>query len=138
MNIFNITQSNFQQLMPRDGKPMTLKDYAMDIANQYSNYSIEDRCYTLDVRVDLPDFIQQEFASKILSSDAIICGEATGPDNSMYDKEMLPSLLNLLSNPTDKEKEIDFINAWRDGVTNSLMGIMQSMIDDALFVIGYR
>lgn len=138
MNTFNTAQVNFQQFMPKDGKLMTLKAYAMDIANKYSDYSIENRRYILDVDVDLPDFIQQQFAARILSNDAVISGEVTGPDNPMYDREMFPSLLNLLSHPTDKEKEIDFINAWRDGVTNNLKESMQNLINDALFVINYE
>lgn len=134
MNIFNTAQSNYQQLMPRDGKPMTPQAYAMDVAQHYSTYSIDDKRYTLDV-IELPDFIQQEFASKILSSDSMLSSEATGPDNALFEKEMLPSLLSILANSTDKDKEINFINAWRDGVTNYTKRIMQDLIDNALFAI---
>lgn len=108
-----------------------IRRFADQCVTQYSKFDPIDNEYTLNV-YDLPDFVQSEFASLLLSTDAEISNESTGPDNPAYEKYMLPSLTKFLNNITDKDSEIDFIDSWKRGLIEYNLDRMQEFIDDSL------
>lgn len=111
-------------------KKVTIQDFSDTITDMYAK-DCQDDGYQLHVE-DLPDFIQQEFASLILSIAHDLASESTGPDNEYFDKKMLPSLIKYLRDISNKDLEIDFITSWRDGVTRYLHNQMQMYIDRSL------
>lgn len=139
--IFNIKQ----QVTPRNGVTTLstvngvtrmsrnpLKSFAEDAV---SNYATFDKClkqYTIEVD-DLSDFTQHEFAALIMIQEDGYATEANGPDNIAYEKTMLPALLRFLKNTTDRDEEIEFVNAWRDGVTSYLKPSMEKLLEDAVY-----
>jgi len=106
--------------------------FTNDLVSQYSKFDISINQYTIDIS-DIPDFDQQKLSALLMSSDEILSSEATGPDNNDYYRKMLPSLLNFLRNSTDKDKEVEFVKAWRDGVTRYFNSTMQKILDDAVY-----
>jgi hypothetical protein len=108
-----------------------LHSYAHDLVVSYATYDKLDDFYSLIV-TDVPDFAQQDFARLILASNDDIANEATGCDNPHFDKKMLPALLALLKDSTEPDNKIEFIEAYRDGVTAYCQNIMQELIDEAL------
>lgn len=108
-----------------------VQSFAYDLVLNYATYDTLDEFYSLDVS-DLPDFTRHEFAEKLISEEPDYANEATGADNDAYEKTMLPALLKFLRNTTDRDLEIEFTNAWRDGVTSYMTSKMQELINDAL------
>lgn len=108
-----------------------LKEFVYTCVENYSKFDDYINQYTLNT-YDIPDFIHHEFTSLILSLDNSLAHEATGIDNDLYEKRMLPALLKLLGNTTDKDNQIEFISAWQTGVTNYTNSIFQEMLDNAL------
>jgi hypothetical protein len=47
-----------------------------------------------------------------------IASECTGPDNELYDSKMLPALITLLQNSTDRDSQIEFIKEWKRGAAS--------------------
>ena len=112
-------------------KQKTLSQIAYDLVLDHAKFDNGMGQYNLHVS-DLPDFTQHEFAATIMAREDGYASEATGPDNAAYEKTMLPALLKYLQNSTDRDEEIEFNNAWRDGVTSYMTRKMQELIDDAL------
>lgn len=110
---------------------LDIQGYAHRIVCDHAAYNDDIGQYDLTVS-DLPDFIRHEFAAKIMSAESDYANEATGADNIAYEKTMLPALLKFLQNTTDRDLEIEFTNAWRDGITSYVTEKMQELIDDAL------
>lgn len=107
-----------------------LQDFAVDCVLTYAKFN----CYhQYDLHIDdLPDFILHEFVALIMS-DSSFANEANGPDNPSYETKMLPALLKFMKNSTDRDEEIEFCNAWRDGVTEYHKPYMKFLIDKALY-----
>lgn len=112
-------------------KVYDLQSFAHKIVCDHACYNDDVEQYDLAVS-DLPDFIRHEFAAKIMSFDSDYANEANGADNAAYESTMLPALLKFLKNSTDRDLEIQFTNAWRDGVTSYMADKMQELIDVAL------
>lgn len=96
------------------------------------HHAIYDRLggyYTLNIK-DVPDFDIHKLASLIMSSDESYASEATGPDNPAYEKIMLPALQRYLCHSTDRDEEIEFNKAWRDGVTSYFLEQIQTILDE--------
>lgn len=110
--------------------PISVNSFADELIHNYAKF--EDNHYVLDL-FDISDFDQHEFAALIMSSDVYLSSEATGPDNPSFDKKMLPSLLKFLSKSTDKDAEIDFVNSWKQGITNYFKDRMQEILKDRLY-----
>lgn len=106
-----------------------LKAFAHDCVVDYAKYSSED--YDLSVN-DLPDFVQSEFAALIMIQEPDRANESTGADNQSYEKQMLPTLIKFLQDTTDRDEQIEFVNAWKESVTSYHKRYMQELIDEAL------
>ena len=106
-----------------------LKAFAHECVVDYAKFKNED--YQLNVN-DLPDFVQEEFAALIMVHDTDRAYESTGADNANFEKQMLPTLIKLLQDSTDRDEQIEFINSWKEGVTAYHKRYMQELIDDAL------
>lgn len=106
-----------------------LRKFAYECVDVYSKFNGDH--YELTVQ-NLPEPIQHEFASLIISNDESYASEATGPDNPSWESKMLPTLLHYLKNSTDQDQEVEFKNTWRDCVTDYVRSRMQDLIDDEL------
>ncbi len=105
--------------------------FSSEIASEFGKYNRHSQKYELYVD-ELPDFIQHEFASMIISQDDAYANESTGADNPKFTSQMLPSLLNHLKDISNKDLEMDFINIWRNGVTSYLLNEIQRYLDDSV------
>lgn len=109
----------------------SLYNFAYNCVVLYSTFDKALKQYTIELS-NIPDFVQHEFAALIMSLDDARAHEATGPDNALYEKTMLPALLNYLKNTTDKDEEIEFNRIWREGVTHYQLPYIQELLDDAI------
>lgn len=130
--IYNKT--NGMTLLHQVKRNLTMQDnsissYTKDLVFHYSKYSRLDGCYTLSVS-DLPDFEIHKFAALLMTDDESYASESTGADNDDYKKNLLPSLIRYMKDTTDRDEEIEFVKAWRDGVANYFSKKMQELIDE--------
>lgn len=105
-----------------------VRSFVRSLVSHHASYDRLGGYYSLNIK-DVPDFDLHELASLIMSSDDAYASEATGPDNPAYDKTMLPALQRYLRNSTDRDEEIEFTKAWRDGVTSYFHEQIQTLID---------
>lgn len=110
---------------------LTIEQHARDLVCDYCEFDNTNNQYDLPLQ-ELPDFILYRFASHILECEPEYAYEAVGPDNPAFLPTMLPKLIRYISNITDKDIEIEFVNAWREGVTSYMHNKMQELLSDAL------
>lgn len=121
----------------RKGARMDAESFAYYLASEYSKYVKDDYPkgrYELDI-CDIPDNERREFAALIMASDDSLASEATGPDNSLFDKKMLPSLVAYMKNPSDMDSMARLAEDWANGTSSYLRTKMQDMIDSELELI---
>lgn len=106
-----------------------LDTYVHDLVWHYSKYNRMDDAYSLFVS-DLPDFEVHKFAAMLMADDESYASESTGADNDQYKKTLMPTLINYLKDTTDRDEEIEFIKAWRDGVASYFSNRMQELINE--------
>ena len=99
------------------------------LVDHYAKFDKLSQCYSLDIS-DISDFDIHEFSTFLMLEDESWASEATGPDNPSYEKTMMPALLRYMKNTTDKDEEIEFTKAWRDGVASYFTKSMQELIDE--------
>lgn len=147
MNMKSLYQSFTvkQEVTPRKGVPLLpivngvtkmsrnpIKDFVSDIVSNYAKFDKDIKQYTIHLN-DISDFTLHELASLIMVEDEAYAHEANGPDNDAYKKTMLPALLRFLKNTTDKDEEIEFVNAWCNGVTSYVKGKMAELLEVAVY-----
>lgn len=116
---------------------MDAEMFANHLIMEYSVVNYDDRPrgrYELDID-NVPQDERREFASLILASDDSLASEATGPDNGLFQKQMLPSLLSYMKNPTDLDSMSRLAEDWADGTSNYLKTRMQELIDCELEIV---
>jgi hypothetical protein len=89
------------------------------ISSLVSNYAIFEKVtgvYQIYIH-RLPESELEQFSSLIMQNDKSWACEATGLDNPAYEEIMLPALNNYLNKPT-KDNEIEYLTAWREGVSS--------------------
>lgn len=114
-----------------DNYSKELRNFASHLVSHYSRFDRLSQCYTISVN-DIADFDIHEFSALIMQSDDAYASEAMGSDNSAYKKTMLPALLTFMKNTTDKDNEIEFVKAWKDGVAQYHTGVMNDLLDRAV------
>lgn len=107
----------------------SVNEFVGDLVSQYSKYDRLSECYTLALH-DLPDFHVHKLAALLMAEDESYASESTGADNQCYKKTLLPTLINYLKNTTDRDEEIEFVHAWREGVANYFSQRMQELLDE--------
>lgn len=105
------------------------RDFADNLIYQYATRTSE--YYDLQLS-DLPDFEQYEFAMHVLNDSSDTANESTGCDNPAYEKTMLPALLKHLQDITNKDNEIEFAKAWREGTMKYCEGTMELILEEQL------
>lgn len=103
------------------------------MSSQIKNFVEECRVHYGECLLDLPDFVQHEFAALIMSQDEGYASEANGPDNRHWDTKMLPALLSYLKNSTDRDEAIEFNSIWVDCVTDYVSKKMQDLLEGGNF-----
>jgi hypothetical protein len=103
---------------------------AREITSHYAQFNTLDQQYLIDID-DIADFDLHELSALIMSEDKCLASEATGCDNPAYDKTMLPALTRYLERPTDKDKQIEFMSEWKEGVTSYFKSSMLELFESA-------
>lgn len=109
-----------------------LRKFIYDVVLTHAKIDRYKNQYNLNF-LDLPDFIRFEIVAHILIDDNSWSHEALGPDNNNFNKKMLPSIIKYLLNTTNKDNEIEFVNSWRDSVTDYFKNMINGLIDEALY-----
>lgn len=105
--------------------------FVKNLISNYSEYNSELGCYLLYIdKIDETDL--WKFSSIIMSIDDDRAWESTGPDNPLYEKKLLPSLIKVLSNVNDKDYQIDFIRSWREGIGEYFKTLLEELIEEQL------
>lgn len=92
-----------------------VRRFISSLVGNYAEYSSLDGLYTVNL-LKLPESELEEFASIIMQNDKAWASEATGLDNPAYENSMLPALNLYLSKPS-KDNEIEYLKAWREGIS---------------------
>lgn len=107
--------------------PKEVSHFADMLVYHYAKFDSLNQRYDLNLE-DLPDFDQHKFCSHVLLKNKELANEATGCDNPTYDTKMLPALIRYMSNTTDKDKQADFNQAWKDGLLYYVKEILKKII----------
>lgn len=105
--------------------------FSNQLVFHYAKFDNLSDCYTLSLS-DIADFDLHEFAALIMQSDISHASEATGPDNPSYETKMLPALINFLSKSYDKDEKIEFLCAWKEGITSYFSNTMEELLWESL------
>lgn len=89
-----------------------------------------DHSFSIEIN-EIPDFELNKLASLIISSNPSLMSEATGPDNSSFER-MSKTLIAYMSETEDEQNSIIFADAWRGSITNYLMPIMDDLLSKSL------
>ena len=103
--------------------------FVRDLVSHYASYDKMSGGYSVHIN-DIPEFDLQELAALLISKDDSCASEATSFDNPAYEKTMLPALMRYLKNSTDRDEEIEFNKAWRDGVTSYFYKTIQELLNE--------
>lgn len=132
---YNINVKDFKRIKADNVKGLAAMNYSEEVLKfakhlvfHYAKY--DSNTYILHIS-DISDFDLHKFAAIIMTSDDAYANEATSYDNPWYEKNMLPALLKYLRNSTDRDKEIEFNKAWREGITKFFEEKMQELIKNA-------
>lgn len=69
--------------------------------------------------------------SGLLMADKLeMASEATGPDNEAYVISMLPTLITFMKNSDNADHTLDFVEAWKKGITAYFTNTIQEILDD--------
>jgi hypothetical protein len=101
------------------------------LIHHYAKYDTHDNVYSLSID-NIPEHDVHELSSILLSEDSSYASEATGVDNPSYERYMLPALTRYLLNTTDKDNEIEFLHAWKNGLVNYSRNIIEELLEDRL------
>lgn len=104
---------------------------AREITSHYSTFDKLEDQYSIDIN-DVDEFSLNELAALIMQEDSILANEATGSDNPSYLKKMLPALTKMLSNPIDKDEQIEFVSIWTEGTTDYFRESIKELLDNQL------
>lgn len=77
----------------------------------------DELCYRLEYQ-DLDQLDKERLLAQLISDQPDYGNESTGADNDSYQNKMLPALVKLLQNSTDRESRVDFIESWTAGVSS--------------------
>lgn len=102
--------------------------YARDVVEFYAKYDSSNDEYFLKVD-KLPEPDVYELCALIMQENRDMSSEALGPDNPMFERSILPSLLCYMKNSTDKDNEIEFLRSIKDSVVHYFSSKMQNIID---------
>lgn len=106
------------------------KQFANSLVHNYAKFDRSEKTYELNIH-EIPDFQLEAFASHLIQDDEL-GSDATGANNAQFDKHMMPALRRLLADSTDKDNQIEFVKAWKNGVINYCEDKMVELIEDAL------
>jgi|SRR6185437_1199256 len=107
------------------------KQLAYSIIFHYAKYDSLSRQYDIDLN-DIPEHDLCYLCATLMQEDDMIANEATGCDNENYNTIMLPSLIRLFKQPNDPERQYDFIENWKMGITKYLKNYLNTVLVDQL------
>lgn len=102
-----------------------------NLVSTFARYNKDDGLYYLDADM-IPETELEGLTSCLMLDSLDQAVESTGPDNDSYDRRMLPSLIDLLKNSTDKDNQIEFIRNWKAGTVNYFHHNIEQLIEERL------
>jgi hypothetical protein len=108
-----------------------VKNYARQVVDWYAKKD-EDGIFFLGIKT-MPELVRCEFAATLIKCERDFASEACGSDNGQIWKDlMVPALIKMLENSTNKDVKDDFAIIFQHGVTCYLQKVMQEIINDVL------
>lgn len=81
---------------------------------------------------DIPENDLNNLAALILSQDDNLSSESNGPDNTEWEKSMLPALIRTMKTQKTGYSMEEFHDVWTSGVRSYAMPIISRLIDESL------
>jgi hypothetical protein len=107
------------------------RHHAKDIIHNYAEFDDISECYDLRLR-DVPEYEIEKLSCLIYLDSPELAAEACGPDNDEFEKSMLPALIRFLDDTSNKDKQEDYLNAWKAGLTAYTKKIALNLLSDEL------
>jgi hypothetical protein len=104
--------------------------YADDLIEDYAKYDKFTEQFELDVST-INEIELRHFVALILETEPSYAAEAIGPDNSMFETKMVPSLVELLR-IDDLKAIVQFRNNWHTSLLKYFAQTMQRIINKKL------
>lgn len=106
-------------------------NFTDQLVYNYSKLEVLGEYYLIHIS-SVPEFEIYELSSLIMASDNCYEEEALGPDNPSFRTKMLPALHLFLKDTTNKDNEIEFVNCWKEGVSDYFRGTIQKLLEERL------
>ncbi len=103
--------------------------YAKELVSNYATFDKYSQTYSIDID-DMPDFDVHALCTLIMNDDESLASEANSVDNPAYEKTMYPALIQYMKDTTNRDNEIEFTKAWRDGVASYFTKTIQELLDE--------
>lgn len=103
------------------------RSFAYSLVQAYAKYDHLAEQFVLQVE-DLADFDLNKLTSLLMLDEPEMAKEATGPDNDKYKNHMLPALTLYLTDTTNLSNQLDFVEAWQEGITFYFMNEMECVL----------
>lgn len=103
--------------------------FAYSLVFHYGKFNKGEEQYNINLQ-DIPEFDICELSARMMIDNPGYDSETTGPDNPNYEKRMFPALLSYLRNIIDKDSQVEFLNAWREGVMDYHKRCMEELLED--------
>ena len=87
--------------------------------------------YTLTLN-DVDSYDVYKLSSLIMAENKDLASEATGPDNDLYERSMLPSLISYMSNSNNKDFKEDYLVTWNEGIVHYLQINIEELLNSSL------
>lgn len=106
-------------------------NFARNIIISYSQFDKLSGKYCLNIS-DIPNFDLHKLSALIMRANYEASYESTGPDNELFEKDMMPSLLNFMMDTTDMVSKEEFISSWKSGVSKYFSSSIENALEDEL------
>ena len=142
-NIVNIVRPKNQFAVAAKDRTMPKRRFSNqlihimdDIVCSSAEYDKHTRQYHLDY-TELTDLQLEELMAQLLIDNEDVASEAVGPDNERFLPKMLPALVKLLQDSTNKDNIIDFIEEWKYGTSRYAQNRITELLDWRVSLYNY-
>lgn len=105
--------------------------FADHIVSYYSTYNKLSEQYVLSSG-DIADFDIHELCAFIMSDNEDAAYEANSIDNPYYNQLIFPALLKYMRNTADRDGEIEYVKACREGIAAYFDKRIHTLLDERL------
>lgn len=102
-----------------------------DIIECNVEFSTSTQLYDMKFE-SLSEFHTEQLSAQFLADEPHFLSEVTTPEYPEFNQKMMPALINMLKDSTNKEKVYEFVTEWRDGVSKRLITYLRELFDSRL------